>query len=398
MSLRGKNIVLGITGGIAAYKIPLLVRLLIKAGANVQVVMTEAAKDFVTPLTLSVLSRRPVLSSFVSGDGQWNNHVETVHWADLILVAPLTANTLANLVAGKAEDFLTAVVMSAEAPVYVSPAMDREMYRYPAVKENLDKLRSFGMRVIPAEEGELASGLTGQGRMPEPETLFEIIRRHFESDKPLAGKKVLITGGPTYEAIDPVRFIGNRSSGKMGIALAGAASEAGAGVTLITGPSAFLPENPPFEVVYVESAEEMFDAVKERYPSSDILIMSAAVSDYKPVATATSKIKKQSKRLHLELEPTPDILAEAGKMKREGQLNIGFALETDREKENAKDKLKRKNLDMIVLNSLKDEGAGFGFDTNKITVIHKDGTEKSFPLKSKYEVARDIISEISSLV
>ncbi len=398
MPLRGKNIVIGITGGIAAYKIPLLIRLLVKAGANVQVIMTEAAKAFVTPLTLSTLSRNPVYSSFVSEAGQWHNHIALAHTADLILIAPLTANTLADLAMGKAENLLSAVIMSAEAPVYVSPAMDREMYRYGAVRENLSKLKSFGFHIIPPEEGELASGLSGQGRMPEPETLFAIIRSHFKQTQALKGKKVLITGGPTYEPIDPVRFIGNRSSGKTGIALAEAATQAGAEVILITGPTTCLPGNPPYTVVPVESAGEMYQAVKKHYPESDILIMSAAVSDYKPVDVKSSKIKKHSARLNIELEPTPDILAEAGKMKRQGQINIGFALETDDEKKNALDKLKRKNLDMIVLNSLKDEGAGFGYDTNKITIIRKDGQEKTYPLKSKHEVARDIISEISHLV
>ncbi len=396
MSLQGKHIVLGVTGGIAAYKIPLLVRLLVKEGASVQVVMTRTAKDFVSPLTLSVLSKRPVYSDFVTDGDQWINHVELARRADLMLIAPLTAATLAKIVSGEADNLLTAVVMSAECPVLLAPAMDLEMYRYPAVRDNLRKAEQFGMHVIPAEEGELASGLHGQGRMPEPGTLLEEIKKILApGNLPLLGKKVLVTAGPTYEDIDPVRYLGNRSSGKMGIALAEAARRNGAEVMLISGPSPYLPVNPPYEVIRVRSAGDMARAVQQHFPDNDILIMAAAVADYTPVKTEKNKIKKQDRRFNLELQRTKDILAEAGKSKRKDQFIAGFALETDNEEANALKKLKEKNADMIILNSLRDEGAGFEHDTNKIRIFFADGTEKSFPLKSKNELAQDIINEIA---
>ncbi len=399
MSLRGKHIIIGITGGIAAYKIPLLIRLLKKEGAEVRVMTTRSAHEFVTPLTLSALSQNRIVTEFTDRD-QWNNHVEWARWADLILIAPLTANTLAKLAQGQADNFLIAVVMSAEnKPVLLSPAMDREMFQYPAVKNHLDKLTSYGFKIIEPAEGELLSGLSGKGRMPEPETLFEEIRRHLPKDGPLKGKKVLITGGPTYEPIDPVRFIGNRSSGKTGVALAEAAYDAGAEVTLISGPSKVLPANPAYEVVRVETAREMFEETKKRMDSQDILIMSAAVSDYSPENTARSKIKKKDKRLVLELKPTPDILKYVGENKKEGQIVVGFALETDHALAHALDKLKRKNADMIVLNSPDKEGkTGFDSDTNKVIIIKKDGRKKELPLKTKKELAHDIIEEITHLL
>jgi phosphopantothenoylcysteine decarboxylase/phosphopantothenate--cysteine ligase len=398
MSLRGKHIVLGVTGGIAAYKIPLLVRLLKKAGAEVRVTMTESAKDFVTPLTLSAVSENPVVSGFTD-DETWNNHVEWARWADLILIAPLTANTLAKLSAGQADTFLTAVVMSAEnIPVLLSPAMDREMYRYPAVKEHLEKLKSYGFKIIEPESGELLSGLTGTGRMPEPESLFEHIGLALERNGLLKGKKVLITGGPTYEPIDPVRFIGNRSSGKTGVALAEAAVNEGASVTLISGPSKVLPGKADYEIIPVETAEEMFEEVKKRFSDYDILIMSAAVSDYKPLHPADSKIKKDNERLSIELVKNPDILAFVGRHKQKGQVVVGFALETDNPLENAKQKLKRKKADMIVLNSPDKSGkTGFDSDTNKVVFVKAGGEIKETSLKSKKEIAKEIIYEIAHL-
>ncbi len=395
MSLRGKHILLGVTGGIAAYKIPLLVRLLVKDGAEVRVMMTPAAREFVTPLTLSVVSRHPVGMDFRRPDGTWNNHVEWGRWADLLLVAPLTANTLAKIVNGQADNFLLTVLMSTEAPVWLAPAMDLEMYRYPAVQENLKKARSMGFRVFPAEYGELASGLQGQGRMPEPESLFEAIREYFTpAQTPWRGKKVLITAGPTYEHLDPVRFIGNHSSGKTGKALAEAFHRAGAEVTLIMGPNHVIDGSEPYKVVPIISAREMFEQVKERLDQADAAVFAAAVADYRPADKANKKIKKSGEALSLQLVPNPDILAYAGRHKKDGQIIVGFALETDRELENAREKLERKNADMIVLNSLRDPGAGFGTDTNRITVLHRDGKIHRYPLKDKQQLAYDIIHEM----
>ena len=399
MSLRGKHIVLGVTGGIAAYKIPYLIRLLKKEGAEVRVAMTPTATGFVTPLTLSAVSQNPVVIDFVK-EHRWNNHVEWAVWADLILIAPLTANTLAKLATGQADNFLTAVVMSAEnIPVLLAPAMDREMYRYPAVKTHLDRLKSYGFTVIEPAEGELLSGLTGQGRMPEPEELLAEIKRFFSSNRLLEGKKILITGGPTYEPIDPVRFIGNRSSGKTGIALAEAAVEEGAEVTLISGPSKILPENPPYEIIRVETARQMFDAVKSVFHRYDIVIMSAAVADYAPEKVSATKIKKNDERFILTLKKNPDILAYVGNNKNKGQIVVGFALETDNALANARDKLKRKNADMIVLNIPgKDLKTGFDADTNKVYLIRSDGEIRETDLKSKKEIAKEIMYEIAKLL
>ncbi len=399
MSLRGKHIVLGVTGGIAAYKIPYLIRLLKKEGAEVRVAMTPTATGFVTPLTLSAVSQNPVVIDFVK-EHRWNNHVEWAVWADLILIAPLTANTLAKLATGQADNFLTAVVMSAEnIPVLLAPAMDREMYRYPAVKTHLDRLKSYGFTVIEPAEGELLSGLTGQGRMPEPEELLAEIKRFFSSNRLLEGKKILITGGPTYEPIDPVRFIGNRSSGKTGIALAEAAVEEGAEVTLISGPSKILPENPPYEIIRVETARQMFDAVKSVFHRYDIVIMSAAVADYAPENVSATKIKKNDERFILTLKKNPDILAYVGNNKNKGQIVVGFALETDNALANARDKLKRKNADMIVLNIPgKDLKTGFDADTNKVYLIRSDGEIRETDLKSKKEIAKEIMYEIAKLL
>ncbi len=399
MSLRGKHIVLGVTGGIAAYKIPYLIRLLKKEGAEVRVAMTPTATGFVTPLTLSAVSQNPVVIDFVK-EHRWNNHVEWAVWADLILIAPLTANTLAKLATGQADNFLTAVVMSAEnIPVLLAPAMDREMYRYPAVKTHLDRLKSYGFTVIEPAEGELLSGLTGQGRMPEPEELLAEIKRFFSSNRLLEGKKILITGGPTYEPIDPVRFIGNRSSGKTGIALAEAAVEEGAEVTLISGPSKILPENPPYEIIRVETARQMFDAVKSVFHRYDIVIMSAAVADYAPENVSATKIKKNDERFILTLKKNPDILAYVGNNKNKGQIVVGFALETDNALANARDKLKRKNADMIVLNIPgMDLKTGFDADTNKVYLIRSDGEIRETDLKSKKEIAKEIMYEIAKLL
>ena len=386
------NILLGITGGIAAYKIPFLVRIFIKKGHNVKVILTESAQQFVTPLTLATLSKNDVLSSLMTSDNQWNNHVELALWADVFLIAPATANTLSKMAHGQCDNLLLAAYFSAKAPVFVAPAMDLDMYIHPTVSANLKKIQSFGNHIIPATYGELASGLTGQGRMAEPEDIVAFIEKTLSTNCPLKGKKVLITAGPTYEAIDPVRFIGNFSTGKMGIAIANEVAEQGAEVHLILGPSSEQNINKSIHLHRVISASEMYEAVIKEFETADIAILSAAVADYTPKEKAPEKIKKKEGNLMLELVQTRDILATLGKQK-ENQILIGFALETENELENAKTKLKKKNLDGIVLNSLKDKGAGFGTDTNKITFITSK-SEKSFPLKDKAEVAKDIINEI----
>ena len=394
--LSGKNVLLGISGGIAAYKSAILVRSFIKAGASVKVVMTESAKDFVTPLTLSTLSKHPVLSSFTNEEDEndvWNNHVELGLWADLMVVAPATANTLSKMANGVCDNLLLAAYLSAKCPVYVAPAMDLDMYKHPSTSESLKKLDSFGNIVIPAAHGELASGLVGEGRMAEPDEIVAFIADHRRASAPLFAKKVLITAGPTYEAIDPVRFIGNHSSGKMGYELADRAAELGAEVVLVSGPTHLNPLHQEIQVIRVTTAEEMYKAVHDHYPNTDISISAAAVSDYRPTRVAGEKIKKKSASMTIELEPTRDILASMGAAK-EHQYLLGFALETNNELENAMGKLHRKNLDAIVLNSLQDAGAGFGKPTNKITFIDKDGGVKPFPLKSKAEVASDIFNEI----
>ncbi|RAV30134.1 bifunctional phosphopantothenoylcysteine decarboxylase/phosphopantothenate--cysteine ligase CoaBC [Sinomicrobium soli] len=394
--LSGKKILLGITGGIAAYKTAFLVRLFIKAGAEVRVVMTENAREFVTPLTLSTLSRNPVLSKFTDKEREselWNNHVELGLWADYMIVAPATANTMAKMANGVSDNFLLATYLSAKCPVYIAPAMDLDMYKHPSTRNTFKTLQGFGNVIIPAGHGELASGLTGEGRMEEPAEIVGFMEDHILQSLPLYGKKVLITAGPTYEAIDPVRFIGNHSSGRMGMALAQAAAGLGAEVTLVLGPSSLSADHSRIDTVRVTSAEEMYIAVHRAFDHADIAILAAAVSDYRPAVVTDSKIKKKDASLTLTLEPTKDILASLGNIKKH-QFLVGFALETDRETEHALEKLQRKNLDAIVLNSMRDEGAGFGKSTNKITFIDRDRHMTPFELKPKTEVALDIFREI----
>lgn len=394
--LSGKKIILGITGGIAAYKTASLVRLLIKAGAEVQVIMTPASHHFVTPYTLSTLSKKPVYTQFFNSSeqgGTWNNHVDLALWADLILIAPATANTLAKMVTGLCDTLLQAIYLSANCPVFIAPAMDLDMYKHPSTLHNLRQLESYGNHVIPAESGELASGLEGYGRMAEPENILAHLEFHLCKSHTLTGKKILITAGPTYEAIDPVRFIGNHSSGKMGFDIAQAAAEQGAEVILVSGPSSLKVNHPNVELVCVQTALEMFTACEKVFDKVDVLIGAAAVADYRPKHVADEKIKKDSDGFTIELEKNPDILASLGSRKKD-QFLVGFALETTNEIEHAKQKIVKKNLDLIVLNSLKDEGAGFGKPTNKVTFITKDFNIESMPLKSKEAVAVDIVNKI----
>ena len=394
--LKEKKILLGITAGIAAYKTASLVRLFIKLGAEVKVIMTPASKNFITPLTLSTLSKNPVHSTFYSKEDEnelWNNHVDLGLWADYMLIAPATANTLSKMANGTCDNLLLATYLSSKCPVYFAPAMDLDMYKHPSSIESLNKLQSFDNILIPATSGELASGLIGEGRMAEPEDIVSFIEKDISSKLPLKGKKVLVTAGPTYEAIDPVRFIGNHSSGKMGFAIASAAANLGAEVFLISGPSNQQIKHSLVHRVDVVSAEEMYDASHMYFKDVDIAILSAAVADYKPKNSASQKIKKTDTTLELSLSPTKDILASLGAIKKHQYL-VGFALETNNEIENAKGKLKRKNLDAIILNSLQDKGAGFANDTNKITIIDKEFNEKAFKLKSKVAVAKDIMNEI----
>lgn len=393
--LKGKKILLGVTGGIAAYKTANLVRLFIKAGADVQVVMTPASKDFVTPLTLSTLSKRPVFSTFYTEEENelWNNHVELALWADLIIIAPATANTLSKMANGNCDNLLMAVYLSAKCPVYFAPAMDLDMYKHPTSIDNFHKLQLFGNIMIPAESGELASGLSGEGRMAEPENIIAFLENDLSSKLPLNGKKILITAGPTYEPIDPVRFIGNHSSGKMGYDLALEAANRGAEVILISGPSHLNIQHSNVELIRVITAEEMFEACHRYYKDVDVAIAAAAVADYRPKSAANQKIKKTEEAFSIELEKTKDILASLGQQKK-NQFLIGFALETENEIEHAKLKIQKKNLDLIVLNSLNDEGAGFGKLTNKITFIDKSFQINPMPLKSKEEVAKDILDKI----
>lgn len=394
MSLENKKIIIGITGGIAAYKINYLVRDFVKAGAEVRIVMTKSTEDFVSPLTLSTLSRNKVYTDFYDENKSWNNHVELALWADVMLIAPCTANTLAKIANGICDNFLMAVYMSAKCPVIIAPAMDLDMYSHPAVTKNLNIIESFGHKIIPAEYGELASGLIGQGRLAEPETIFRTVGNEFtDTDAAFAGKKILITAGPTYENIDPVRFIGNHSSGKMGFDLAKEAAKRGAEVTLISGPSSQKTDDKNIAVYRVTSAQEMFDEVFKHYENADIAIMSAAVADYTPKVKATEKIKKNEQELTIELIKNKDILRTMGE-KKTHQFLVGFALETQNEEENAKGKLVKKNLDMIILNSLRDEGAGFANATNKIKIFTPTEAQ-SFTLKSKEEVARDILNFIA---
>ncbi|AXG70971.1 coenzyme A biosynthesis bifunctional protein CoaBC [Kordia sp. SMS9] len=394
--LSGKKVLLGITAGIAAYKTASLVRLFIKAGAEVQVIMTPAAKDFITPLTLSTLSKNPVHSSFTNEEDEndmWTNHVELGLWADFMLIAPATANTMSKMASGTSDNLLLATYLSAKCPVYFAPAMDLDMYKHPSTKNSFETLTKFGNTMIPATSGELASGLVGEGRMAEPEDIVSFIEKDILNQLPLKGKKVMITAGPTYEAIDPVRFIGNHSSGKMGFELAKAAANLGAEVTLIAGPNHLSISHASVHVVDVVNTEAMYKAAHAAFPTADIAILSAAVADYTPKDVATQKIKKKDSSLHIELVKTKDILKSLGAIKKE-QFLVGFALETNNELENAKGKLIRKNLDMIVLNSLNDAGAGFGKPTNKVTIIDKKMNTLAFGLKSKAEVAIDIFNEI----
>ncbi len=398
--LSGKNILLGISGGIAAYKTTFLVRLLIKAGAQVKVVMTLSASSFVTPLTLSTLSKNPVLMDFINeedGSLSWNNHVELGLWADVMLIAPATANTLSKMANGTCDNLLLATYLSAKCPVYFAPAMDLDMYKHPSTKNSLDKLASFGNTMIPAESGELASGLHGEGRMAEPENIVAFMQADLAKGLPLSGKKVLITAGPTQEAIDPVRFLGNRSTGTMGFELARKAANLGANVILVSGPTHLSIEHHNIQLIRVTSAQEMYNACHEHYGDIDIAICAAAVADYRPKTIASEKVKKQEGDMKIELERTPDILMSLGEAKK-NQFLVGFALETQNELENAKGKLKRKHLDGIVLNSLKDDGAGFGGSTNKITFIDKNSEIKTFDVKTKPEVASDIWEEIISRI
>lgn len=396
--LKGKKVLLGISGGIAAYKSAFLVRLFIKAGAQVKVVMTPAAKEFVTPLTLSTLSKNEVFSSFTEDDEdeQWNNHVELGLWADFMVLAPATANTLSKMASGNSDNFLLATYLSAKCPVFFAPAMDLDMYKHPSTKNSFKSLKSYGNIMIPAGTGELASGLKGEGRMAEPEEIIEFLEAYFSENLPLQGKKILITAGPTYEAIDPVRFIGNHSSGKMGFELAKKAAELGAEVILISGPTHLEIEDPKINLIRVVSTREMYAAVHDHFENVDVAIAAAAVSDYKPKIVAAQKIKKAEENLSLELTKTQDILLSMGEKKTHQKL-IGFALETNNELEHARGKLVKKNLDFIVLNSMNDAGAGFKKDTNKITLVYKD-SEKAFDLKSKAEVATDILNEIVHLL
>ena len=394
--LRSKNILLGISAGIAAYKTASLVRLFVKSGAHVRVVMTPSAKEFVTPLTLSTLSDHPVLSDFTDENDDnavWNNHVELGLWADLFIVAPATANTLSKMASGNSDNFLIATYLSAKCPVYFAPAMDLDMYKHPTTKNALDKLQSYGNILIPSAFGELASGLVGMGRMAEPETIMETIEQHLLEGLPLYGKKILVTAGPTHEAIDPVRYIRNHSSGRMGFEIANTAAQLGAEVILISGPTHYKALYDSIQTIPITSARDMYDAAHQYFKDVDAAILSAAVADYRPKFPAVSKLKKKSSSLVLELEKTEDVLASLGEIK-EKQLLIGFALETENEVANAIKKLKAKNLDLIILNSLNDDGAGFGGSTNKISIIDKDLNQTNYPLKSKSEVADDIINEL----
>jgi phosphopantothenoylcysteine decarboxylase/phosphopantothenate--cysteine ligase len=394
--LKDKNILLGITAGIAAYKSAGLVRLFIKAGANVKVVMTPASKDFVTPLTLSTLSKNPVYSSFVDeeDDNQvWNSHVDLGLWADIFVIAPVTANTMAKMANGVCDNILLAAYLSAKCPVYFAPAMDLDMYMHESTKTSFEKLVSYGNKLIPAGIGELASGLVGEGRMAEPEVILDFIEKDILEQLPLKGKRILITAGPTYEALDPVRFIGNHSSGKMGFEIANAAANLGAEVILVTGPTHQSIQHSLIEVKPIVSAEEMYTEVHKHFLYSDIAILSAAVADYRPKTVTDKKIKKKDSTFTIELEKTKDILKSLGQIKS-NQVLVGFALETNNELEHAKEKLKSKNLDLIVLNSLRDKGAGFGVSTNKVTFITSSNEIVENELKSKAEVAKDLMKQI----
>jgi phosphopantothenoylcysteine decarboxylase/phosphopantothenate--cysteine ligase len=393
--LAGKKILLGVSGSIAAYKAVLLIRLLVKEGAEVKVIMTPSAHDFITPLTLATVSKNPVLTHFVKGcTGVWNNHVDLGLWADVMVIAPASANTLAKMASGICDNLLMAVYLSARCPVFFAPAMDLDMLQHSSTKSNIQKLISWGNHQINPGHGELASGLVGAGRMAEPEEIAALLNQHFNSSSTLAGKKALVTAGPTHEALDPVRFIGNNSSGKMGYAIAEELANKGADVLLVSGPTHLTLSHPKIKLVRVSSAEEMYQACLSDFSNTDITVLSAAVADYRPSQRADQKIKKSDSSLSIELVKTHDIAAELGKLKREEQFTVGFALETENEQNNAQKKIAAKNFDLIVLNSLNDAGAGFGHDTNKITIIDKNNQSTEFNLKSKKEVAADIVNAI----
>ena len=396
--LKNKHIILGITGSIAAYKAAYLIRALVKKGAEVQVVITPAGKEFITPLTLSTLSSHPVISEFFSNrDGTWNSHVDLGLWADAMLIAPATASTIGKMANGIADNMLITTYLSCKAPVFVAPAMDLDMFAHPSTQQNLDRLRSFGNHIIEPTSGELASHLVGKGRMEEPDQIVAVLETYFSTQSQLEKKKIVITAGPTYEKIDPVRFIGNYSSGKMGFALAETCAQQGAEVTLIAGPVALKTNHPNIKRIDVESAEEMYQAAIKAFPESDAAILCAAVADYRPEVQASDKIKRETEgEMTLHLVPNKDIAASLGAIKRDNQILVGFALETNNETVHAIGKLKRKKLDFIVLNSLRDAGAGFRCDTNKITIIDKKGHETVYPLKSKQKVAEDIVNQLAS--
>ena len=396
-STQNKNVLLGITGSIAAYKAASLIRLLIKSDYKVKVIMTPSACDFITPLTISTLSKHEVITE-IAESGQWHNHVALGLWADLFLIAPCTATTLSKMASGLADNMLIATYLSAKCPVIIAPAMDLDMWKHGSTISNLKTIKSYGNDIIPVGHGELASGLVGDGRMAEPEAIVSYLNDYLSHDQDLTGKKVLITAGPTYEFLDPVRYIGNPSSGKMGIALAEECASRGAKVTLVLGPSQLSPADESIKLKRVRSAEEMYQACLKVYKSTDITIFAAAVADYTPMGTSIHKIKKKGGNLKLELKRTKDIAGELGKVKSENQINIGFSLETKSGEANAKDKLAKKNFDIIVLNSLQDKGAGFKGNTNKVTIFNKNGEMKKYPLKSKTKVAKDIVNHIVTLV
>ncbi len=395
--LAGKKIIIGITGSIAAYKIPFLIRLLKKAGAEVQIIMTPAATDFITPLTVSTLSERPVLIDFFNiKDGAWSSHVDLGLWADMLIIAPASANTLAKMATGIADNLLLTTVLSARCQVVFAPAMDLDMYKHPTTTENIQKLESFGYKLIKPVEGELASGLEGFGRLEEPENIVSKVEEYFNDSLLFSGKKVMVTAGPTFEPIDPVRFIGNHSSGKMGVEIAKAFALQGAEVNLIIGPTSINVTHPGIFVTKITTASEMYAECEKIFPKTDIGIMSAAVADFSPVKEEQQKIKKADRLKSIKLKPTVDILTNLGKNKLEGQILVGFALETENEIENARMKMSQKNLDIIVLNSLNDMGSGFGYDTNKVTILIKNGDDLIFDLKSKEEVAQDLLLVIKN--
>lgn len=397
--LKGKKIIVGITGGIAAYKSAFLIRLLIKAGAEVQAVITPSGKEFITPVTLSALTEKPVVSEFfTANDGTWNSHVDLGLWADAMIIAPATASSIGKMAHGIADNMLITTYLSMKAPVFIAPAMDLDMFAHPSTQQNIRLLQSYGNHIIEPATGFLASKLEGKGRMEEPEKIVSVVASFFAEQQQLSKKKILITAGPTYEKIDSVRFIGNYSSGKMGYALAETCAERGAEVTLISGPVSVQAQHPGIHVIRVESAEEMYRACTEHFPQTDAALFCAAVADYRPESPAGYKLKRKEENLSLQLVPNQDIAASMGAMKQKHQITVGFALETDNEQYNAKEKLKKKNLDFIVLNSLRDSGAGFRTDTNKVTIIDHSDQTQVFGLKSKKEVAADVIDKLTALL